>query len=173
MSEGAGRTLTQGAVLFTDLVGFTEFTEVSGDHAAADALDRQSELVDPVLGGHGDARVVKELGDGLLVWFGTATAGLGAAADLLGVLDRAHEAGDFPLRVRMGLHLGTVVERGDDLVGSTVNLAARIAALAGPGELLVSEDVARACPGADLDAIGPTQLRGVPAPVWLYRVVTG
>jgi adenylate cyclase len=62
-----------------------------------------------------------------------------------------------------------VVDRGEDVVGHTVNLAARIAAMAGPGELLVTDDVVRACPSAAFRPIGPTRVRGVAEPVWVHR----
>lgn len=160
-----------GAILFTDLVGFTEFTECSGDRAALATLDHQSRVVEDVVGESDGARVVKELGDGLLIWFDQVTDGAERALALLGHLRTAHRDGAFPLAVRMGLHHGEVMVRGEDLVGRNVNLASRIAALAGPGELLVSEEVARACPEVALVPIGPTRVRGIPGPVWLYRAL--
>lgn len=156
-------------MLFTDLVGFTEFNEAVGDALAVETLDRQLELVAPLVDEVPGARIVKELGDGLMVWFPSAADGLFGAESMLVVLGRAHALGDFPLRIRMGLHHGDVVVRGADLVGRTVNIAARISALAGPGELLVSDVVAAACPSDALAPIGPTRLRGVAEPVWLHR----
>ena len=74
----------------------------------------------------------------------------------------------------MGLHHGAAIVRGDDLVGQTVNIAARVADLAGPGELLVSDDVLDACGGAGpalhLRPVGPVTVRGVEAPIWLQRL---
>ena len=77
--------------------------------------------------------------------------------------------------MRVGLHYGEVVTRQDDLVGRTVNVAARIADRAGPGELLASEAVVVAAdPDADaFSPIGPTTVKGVAEPVWLYRYATG
>ena len=164
-------TSTRGAVLFTDLVGFTEYTELSGDDAAIEVLDQQIDMVDPVVQEHPGARVVKELGDGMLLWFSDASHGVDGAVTLLSVMGQAHERGNFPLQVRMGLHAGEVSRRGDDLIGGTVNLASRIAAIAGPGELLVSGEVSRSCPAPFLRPIGPTRVRGVREPVWLHRVL--
>jgi class 3 adenylate cyclase len=78
----------------------------------------------------------------------------------------------------MGMHLGAVVERGDDFVGQTVNIAARVADLAGPGELLVTEQVVRSLSDSGnggvgaFRAIGPTRVKGVGEPIWLHRLVT-
>ncbi len=165
-----------GSILFTDLVGFTEYNEAVGDARAVGVLDQQRRVVDARLCDRADARVVKEIGDGLMVWFGSAAAGLGLSIELLEAFDRTRVAGDFPLAIRMGLHHGESVARGDDLVGRAVNVAARVSALAGPGELLVSEAVAVAAGdhalAVRLRPIGPVTVRGVPAPIWLHRVVS-
>lgn len=170
-----------GAIVFTDFVGFTQFTEERGDDVALALLERQDAIVQKVLPPEG--RVVKELGDGLMLWFD----GAGAAIDTCLVLQERFEeaSGDeFFLGVRMGLHWGRPRRRGDDLVGRDVNLAARIAELAGPGELLLSADVvgAAGAPGAGsdhvdlqslcgmrLEELGPVFVRGVPTPVRLFR----
>lgn len=161
-----------GSILFTDLVGFTEFTDAVGDSAAVGVLDRQSELAGSVVGPRDDARIVKELGDGLMIWFDTAEAGLAAAIELLARIDEARSDGTFPLAVRMGLHHGEAVARGDDVVGHAVNVAARVSALAGPGELLISDEVVAACGTLDvsLQPVGPVAVRGVQDPVWLQRL---
>ena len=172
MSPGSGTQRTSGAVLFTDLVGFTAYTEAAGDDAAVRVLDAQSALADKVVADHDGARVVKELGDGLLLWFGAPAVGLSGALAIHASVEDAHAEGTLPLPMRMGLHCGEVSVRGDDLVGLTVNTAARIVALAGPGELLVSDAVARACPdsGPMLEAVGPIRVKGLRSPIWLHRV---
>jgi len=162
-----------GSVLFTDLVGFTDFNDARGDAAAVEVLDRQRCLIDTVLVEHPSARLVKELGDGLMVWSADAPSALDVAAEFLAAVGVERDAGDFPLSIRLGIHHGPVTERGDDVVGQTVNIAARISALAGPSELLVSDAVLAACPTADrLDSepIGPVPVKGVAAPVWLHRL---
>ena len=163
-----------GAVLFTDLVGFTEFTDVRGDRAAVEVLDRQSSLVHDELAGQG--RIVKELGDGLMLWFGDARVGLTVACNILASVSAARDRNEFPLAVRMGMHVGEVIERGADFVGRTVNIASRVADLAGPGELLVTEQVVRSLEGngetAAFRPVGPTRVKGVSAPIWLHRLAT-
>ena len=162
----------EGAVIFSDLVGFTEFNGARGDAAAVDVLDRHRALMDDAIVAS-DARVVKELGDGLLVWATSPAGALRVATRfLVGLLD-ARAAGTFPLAVRIGVHAGTVHRRGDDIVGQTVNVAARIVNLAGPGEILVSDQVLDGC--AELGSlavrsVGPTSVKGVAETVWLHRV---
>jgi len=162
-----------GSVLFTDLVGFTEFNDVSGDGAALRVLDQQRRMIDEVLDHHPGSRLVKELGDGLMVWSSEAPDALASATEFLAAVTAQRDAGSFPLAVRLGIHHGPVTERGDDVVGQTVNIAARISALAGPSELLVSDEVLHACNGMKLPAVepvGPVPVRGVTAPIWLHRV---
>lgn len=163
-----------GAALFTDLVGFTAYTDSVGDAAAVGLLDRQTEIVGSVLQRDSAGRLVKELGDGLMIWFDSADAGLAGAVELMHAIEDARREGSFPLAVRMGLHHGEAIERGDDLVGQTINIAARVSALAGPGELLVSDDVMGACARAGdgllASPIGPVSVKGVSAPVWLQRI---
>jgi class 3 adenylate cyclase len=68
-----------------------------------------------------------------------------------------------------------VVARGDDFIGRTVNIAARVSDLAAPGELLVSEAFVDAVTGetsASFDPIGPARIKGVSDPIWLYRLAT-
>jgi len=163
-----------GAILFTDLVGFTAYTDMHGDLAAVDVLDRQSSLVAAAIGGGG--RIVKELGDGLMLWFDELDTGLSSTQAILESVAEARDAADFPLSVRMGMHVGDVIERGDDIVGHAVNIAARVADLAGPGELLVTDEVLRSLDdsgnAAAFRPVGPTRVKGVAEPIWLHRLAT-
>lgn len=161
-----------GAVLFTDIVDFTRFNAERGDDAAVDLLERQVGLVRGLLPDCG--RVVKELGDGLMLWVPDAYAALDAC---LAVQDRVTEqqSGDDPTFVRIGGHWGASRRRGDDFVGNVVNLAARIVDLAGAGEVLVSEALLEAAGDvsslhAHAHELGPVYVKGVPDPVPLYRV---
>ena len=156
----ADHPVIAGSVLFTDLVGFTEYNDAVGDVEALRVLDEQRSLVDGHLDDRDDARLVKEIGDGLMIWIGSAIGGLSMATCLLETFAGVHATGTFPLAVRMGMHHGESLARGDDLVGQTVNVAARIAALAGPGELLVSQELLAACGSTPLG----TSLRDRPGP---------
>jgi adenylate cyclase len=160
-----------GAVVFTDIVGFTEFTAQHGDDEAMALLDRQDKVVRGAL--PDDARVVKELGDGLLLWFPEAVSALGSCLALADRFEEEAASTDVPLWVRVGMHWGCPTRRGDDLVGHDVNVAARIVDVAGPGEVLLSEPVRELVhgrvDGLRLDELGPVVMKGIPDAVPLYR----
>lgn len=162
---------TSGAIVFTDIVGFTELTDAHGDEVALALLERQEALVRDAM--PSCARVVKELGDGLLLWFDHPREALQTC---LGLQRRFEAEPDdpVPLWVRMGLHWGRPRRRGDDIVGRDVNLAARIVDLAAPGELLCSEAAAGAIgivDGVDFEPLGPVIVRGFSEPVPLVRAI--
>ncbi len=163
-------TAPAGAVVFTDLVGFTEFTAEHGDDQALALLERQELVVRDAL--PPEARVVKDLGDGFMLWFPDAVSALLAC---LALSERFEEdaATDVPLWVRVGMHWGCPTRRGDDLVGHDVNLASRIVDVAGPGEVLLSEPVRELVDGRvrdlRLDELGPVVMKGIPDAVPLYR----
>jgi adenylate cyclase len=160
----------EGVVAFTDIVGFTQFTAEQGDGEASALLDRQDDVVQETL--PPGARVVKMLGDGLLLWLPEAVDALDACL----VLSQRFEdeaATEVPLWVRIGMHWGCPTRRGDDLVGHDVNLAARIVDVAGPGEVLVSDSVRALVEGklsdVRLDELGPVVMKGIPSPTPLFR----
>jgi adenylate cyclase len=163
----------QGAIMFTDLAGFTEFTAIRGDEAALELLGVQEQLVGGLIEGRG--RVVKELGDGLMLWFDDPCHAVEAALDLQDLFDERSAKDDLPLWVRIGVHYGRPARRGSDLVGHDVNVAARVADLAAPGEVLVSEAAAERVSEQMRDCyfeeMGPTVMKGIPDPVGIYRVM--
>jgi adenylate cyclase len=158
-----------GVIAFTDIVGFTQLTDEHGDDLALALLERQEKIVRGAL--PRGARVVKELGDGLLLWFDDPCAAIETSLRLQRSFDESD--GGVPLWVRIGLHWGAPRRRGDDIVGRDVNLAARIMGLAGPGEVLCSEATAAAAgeiPGVVFEPLGPVFVRGVSEPVPIVRV---
>jgi adenylate cyclase len=164
------RTLS-GTIVFTDIVGFTEFTALKGDADALALLVRQERLARDVM--PDDARIVKELGDGLLLWFTDSVGALRGTLELLCRFEEESQATGLPLWVRVGMHHGQALARGSDLVGHDVNLAARIVDLAGPGEVLLSDatrnDIGADAPEVFFDELGPVVMKGIPTPVRLWR----
>jgi adenylate cyclase len=166
----AATSTTTGAIVFTDIVGFTQLTDEHGDDVALALLERQEKLVRETL--PDCARVVKELGDGLLLWFDDARQAIDTCMRLQLAFDA--DEGDVPLWVRIGVHWGTPRRRGEDIIGRDVNLASRIVELAGPGDVLCSEATAEAAgelPGIEFEELGPVFVKGISEPVPILRAV--
>jgi adenylate cyclase len=170
---GTAVSTVRGAIVFTDLAGFTEFTAIRGDEAALELLGVQDRLVGDTIQGRG--RVVKELGDGLMLWFDDPCQAVDAALALQERFDEQSAKDNLPLWVRIGVHYGQAAQRGSDLVGHDVNVAARVADLAAPGEVLISEAAAeRVAAGMEdvwCEEMGPTVMKGLPEPVGIYRAM--
>jgi adenylate cyclase len=164
-----------GAALFTDIVGFTEFNALRGDQEAVRLLSVQEDCVREELSE--GSRIVKELGDGLLLWFPEAHAAIQTAIRLRRRFESISEDVATPLWVRMGLHFGRQTLRGSDIVGHDVNLAARIMDAAGAGEILCSEATRDACrdqlSDVEFEELGPVRMKGIPEPVRLFRIGGG
>ena len=152
------------AVCFLDLTGYTQLTEERGDEAAADLAVRLATLVRRSAQEHGGTPV-KWLGDGVMFYFREP------AAAVLAALEMAEAVGHHGLPpAHVGIHAGPVVFQEGDYFGRTVNLAARIAEYARPGEVLASQEVVDAAEGGPVTftEIGPVELKGVPGTLRLH-----
>lgn len=171
MAAHAPPEVAEGTLVFTDLVGFTEYTALQGDEDALALLARQDELVMAAL--PANARIVKELGDGLLLWFEDACQAIETVCALQRQFEHESLETDMPLWVRVGMHTGRPTKRGEDLVGHDVNLARRVVDVAAPGEILLSQatmDLAAGkLPDVHFEELGPVVMKGIPDPVPLYR----
>jgi class 3 adenylate cyclase/tetratricopeptide (TPR) repeat protein len=163
-------------VLFTDTEASTEFSSVRGDEMAVALVRVHEEVVRGSAMNHG-GRVVKSTGDGFLVVFSTCTDGVAAALDIRHRLDEYNTTHpDAPLPVRMGLNAGSVIEERGDYYGLAVNAAARIAAKARSGQVLVSEAVrgqATTCNDWTFVDRGLFWLKGLREQWRLYEATTG
>jgi len=154
------------AVLFTDLVGSTEHATRFGDQRWKATLDRHDAVTAEAVARNGGA-VIKTTGDGVLATFPSADRAL-RAADAIRTQVTIDE-----LNVRIGVHVGDVERRANDIAGVGVNIAARVMALAGPGEVFVTASVPIAAIGTRhrFELIGEHTLKGV-AGLWtVYRAI--
>ncbi|MEK6190726.1 MAG: adenylate/guanylate cyclase domain-containing protein [Chloroflexota bacterium] len=145
------------AMCFFDITGYTRLTQERGDEAAAALATTFSRMVQRTSSQYA-GRAVKWLGDGVMFYFTDPGPGVVAALEML---EGAADAGLPPAHV--GLHAGPVLFQEGDYFGQTVNLAARIAEYARPGEVLVSQAVVDAAEGTptSFTEIGPVELKGV------------
>ena len=151
-------------VVFTDLEGFTRFTASKGDDVAAALIAEHQKIMGPIVRSRG-GRIVKRLGDGLMLTFPAPEAAVLAALELVAAIEE-------PLRLRAGLHLGEAVVSHDDVMGHVVNVAARITEAADGGVVLASVDVREAVaplPGVRFGRARRTKLKGV-EPMSLVRI---
>ncbi|MEX0827258.1 MAG: adenylate/guanylate cyclase domain-containing protein [Acidimicrobiia bacterium] len=144
-------------VLFTDLVGSTERAATMGDRAWGDLLERHHKLVRSSLA-RWRGREVGTWGDGFFATFDGPVRAIQCARAI------AAEMKSLGLEVRAGLHTGEVEMVGADVTGLAVNIGARVGALAGPGEVLVSRTVKDLVAGSGLEfeSRGLQELKGVP-----------
>lgn len=154
------------AVMFTDLVGSTERAASLGDARWKELLDRHDTATRAAVGRAGGT-VVKTTGDGVLATFPSATAALSAATRLSARL------ADDELNIRVGIHVGEIDRRGDDISGLAVNIAARVMSLAGDGNVAVTAPVVAALVGqaANFESMGSHELKGIPGAWDLFSLM--
>jgi adenylate cyclase len=153
------------AVAFVDVSDYTRLTVRGGDELGALTAVRLGELAETVARGRG-GRLVKLLGDGVLLVFDSPCVAVESVIELLGaMLDAGLPPG------HAGMHAGPLIERDGDIYGTTVNMASRIAAYALPGALLVTEPVVLACPdlASQFEFLGDVTLKGLDEAVALCR----
>jgi class 3 adenylate cyclase/pimeloyl-ACP methyl ester carboxylesterase len=159
------------SVLFTDVEGSTALTQRLGDAKAREVLRRHERIVREALQAHGGAEV-KTTGDGFMASFSSATRALECAIAMQRAFAAHNESAEEPIRVRIGLNAGEPIAEDEDLFGTAVNLAARIAAKAEGGEILASDVVRQLVAGKGFlfSDRGDVALRGFEDPVRLYEV---
>lgn len=170
MSEGERRL---SAIMITDMVGYTALAQTD-ESKALKLLDGYRQLLRPMISGHG-GRVVKTLGDGLLVEFSSALDAAQCAIEMQTVLrDRNQTSKGEEIVARIGIHIGDVIHREGDVYGDAVNIASRIEPFAEPGGICVSEQVfgqVRNKIGTPMAKLPPQRLKNVQIPYDIYRVV--
>ncbi|MBA2327440.1 MAG: alpha/beta fold hydrolase [Actinobacteria bacterium] len=165
--KGPAANRALATVLFTDIAGSTSTAARMGDRRWRELLDAHDAMVRRQLERF-QGRYVKQTGDGVLATFDGPARGIECAA---AIRNGAHQLG---IEVRAGLHTGEIELRDADIGGIAVHIAARVLALAAPGEVLVSRTVTDLVVGSGIAFLdrGEQQLKGVPQP-WRVLSVAG
>ena len=155
------------AILFSDIEESTALNERIGDRAWVRLIGRHDKMIRRYVKSH-QGHVVKSQGDGFMIAFAEPEQAVRCSVDVQRALRRRPNG----IRVRIGIHTGKSVRRGDDLFGRNVALAARVAAHADGGQTLVSEPVREAIAGEDIsfDDGNDVELKGFAGQHRLYAV---
>ena len=162
------------AILAADVVGYSRLMEQDEAGTLAALKDRRKSVLAPLMAEH-HGRVVKVMGDGVLVEFASAVNAVACAVELQKRMAAANEGLPEERRIalRVGINLGDVIVEGGDLYGDGVNLAARLQMAADGGGICVSskvrDEVGRKL-GVTFEDLGEQTLKNVAAPVRVYRV---
>ena len=159
---------TLEAAVFADLSGFTQLTEESGDQVAVGVSLGLAELVSEAVTRHRGGEVVKLLGDGVLIHFRDPGEAIRASLE---IVESAPPRGLPPAHI--GVNAGPMIYEEGDYFGRTVNIAARIASRAGPGQVFVGKAAAAVAAevGFRLIEVGEFELKGIAQPVSIYQAL--
>jgi class 3 adenylate cyclase/tetratricopeptide (TPR) repeat protein len=159
-------------VLFTDLVGSTGMALRIGPAAAEDVRREHFRILREAIAALGGEEV-KNLGDGLMVRFDSASAALGCATAIQRRIARRNRRAEERLSIRIGVSLGEATREEDDYFGPPVVEASRLCAVAEGDEVLVSDLVRTTAsrPDHDLQPVGELDLKGLPEPMMTHRLV--
>jgi len=163
------------AILASDVVGYSRLMADNEAGTLASLKRQRAEIFDPKIAEH-KGRVVKLMGDGVLVEFGSVVESVKCAVEVQKAISgQANQGGPEPMLMhRMGINLGDVTIDGDDLYGAGVNVAARLQELAQAGGIAISDDTYRQiCDRLDIVChdLGEQKLKNIPKPVrvWEWR----
>ncbi len=167
--------MRQEAVIFAaDVAGYTAMMERDEEEAFARVATSMSNLSDIIA--TKDGAIFSTAGDGVLARFASAPSALRAALQAQDSMVKANssEPSTQEILFRMGLHMGEVVTQGDRVVGSVVNVAARLQHMAKPGDIIVSGSVHEAVRETTIcrfEFLGALEVRGVAQRVRCFRVL--
>ena len=168
-----GRRLV--AILAADVAGYSRLMERDEAGTLEALKSRRRNILAPLLTEH-HGRIVKLMGDGVLVEFGSAVIAVQCAVDLQRRMDEANAglAEDRRILLRIGINLGDVIVEGGDLYGEGVNIAARLQAMAVPGGICLSQTMVNHVSNkveVQFEDLGERKLKNLDRPVRVYRVV--
>jgi TolB-like protein len=162
------------AILAADVAGYSRLIGLDEEDTLARLKELRRTIIDPKISEH-RGRIVKTMGDGLLVQFASAVDAVRCAADIQRLVpeQQAETTDDRRIEFRIGINIGDIVIEGDDIYGDGVNVAARLEALAEPGGICVSSSVhdqVRDKVDLSFDDTGEQQLKNIARPVRVYKV---
>jgi TolB-like protein/Flp pilus assembly protein TadD len=171
MSEQAPRRRL-AAILAADVVGYSRMMQADEAGTLAALKDVRKNVIEPLIQKH-DGRLVKEMGDGLLVEFASAVSAVTCAVELQGELAATSTdiRDDRRLVIRIGINVGDVIVEGADLFGDGVNVAARLEGVARPGTVCVSQTVYDQVKGKvpfQFKDLGEQHLKNIVGPIRAY-----
>ncbi len=175
--EAHGMRRRLSAIMCTDVVGYSRLMAADEEGTLARLKAHREELIEPTIAAH-QGRVVKLMGDGALVEFASVVEAVRAGVEIQrGMAARNADApADRRIIFHIGINQGDVVIDGDDIYGDGVNVAARLQERAAPGGICISDRVYGDIRGkidVGLDDLGDQELKNIPEPVRVYRVLTG
>ena len=173
-SEAVERRLA--AILAADVVGYSRLMGADEAGTLAQLNAHRAELIDPAIKGH-QGRIVKTMGDGLLVEFASVVDAVRCAVHIQhGMAERqTGTSDDRKMLLRIGINLGDIIVEGDDIHGDGVNVAARLEGLADPGGVFISGDAFRQIRNkldVGFEDLGEKRVKNIAEPVSVYRVLT-
>ena len=157
------------AIMFTDMVGYSHLAQKDEAHAF-ELLERHREFVRPLFRKH-RGREIKTMGDAFLVEFSSALEAVNCACEIQSNL---HRESPNEIQLRIGIHVGDVMQRKDDIYGDAVNIASRMEPLADPGGICISQQVVdqvRNKTGLQIEKIGSRALKNLDDPIEVYKII--
>jgi class 3 adenylate cyclase len=173
MSDESQEIRKLAAIMFTDMVGYSALAQ-KNESMAIDMLEEHRGLLRPLFPKYG-GREIETVGDAFFVEFGSAVEAVRCAVDMQHVLYERNKAypPDRHIKIRIGIHLGDVIQKGNHVLGDGVNIAARLEPLAPPEGIAISEDVARQVQNKldiPLNKLGQRNLKNIQFPMEIYSV---
>src|SRR5438445_8206110 len=162
------------AIMFTDMVGYSALSQ-RDEKLAQELLEEHRRLLREIFPRFNGTEI-KTIGDAFLVEFQSALEAAQCAIEIQRALAKrnADAPAERQIQVRIGIHIGDVVHRGDDVYGDGINIASRIEQLAAAGGICVSTDVERQIRNAletRFEKLAPTELKNISLPMDLFRIV--